>query len=491
MPSSIIEYLDPAKSPMNPANIGFPFFVYGIFPLTLAKLVALISGLDTYEGFTLVGRGLSALADLFAVAVLFKVVEYFEKEYDFSPKLKFFTVFFYAISVLPIQLSHFFAVDTFLNGFLLLSFYSLLRKKAWLSAIFFGLAAASKVTAVFFLPVLVFLMFKSSRSSKDLLKLLFLFFLVSFLILKITNPYIFSTGNIFDPKPHPLFLKNLQDLKILQNPDIWYPPSVQWINKRPVTFALNNLVTYGLGIPLGILAVTGAVYLFSRRRYAIPSVLLSWVLVFFLYESSQFTKNMRYFLILYPYLAFFAAYGLIHLFRNKYTRIIILTLTVIWPMAFFSIYLRPHSRVEATRWILENIPTESRILVEHWDDALPLPLEDPNKKTYTLTELPVFDKDSDEKWERMSRLLKSGDYYVLSSNRAWGSVTTVPEKYPRTSQYYRELLGEKTEYRLVKKITSYPSLRYLGIPLDFPDQQSDESFTVYDHPVVLIYQRLN
>jgi len=28
----------------------------------------------------------------------------------------------------------------------------------------------------------------------------------------------------------------------------------------------------------------------------------------------------------------------------------------------------------------------------------------------------------------------------------------------------------------------------LGIPVDFPDQWSDEAFTVYDHPKVMIYQ---
>ena len=118
-----------------------------------------------------------------------------------------------------------------------------------------------------------------------------------------------------------------------------------------------------------------------------------------------------------------------------------------------------------------------------------MPLPENYGKTFQSEQLPVFDPDSNEKFSKMQDLLQRADYYILSSNRGWGSIPTVPEKYPRMTVFYNQLLNNKTNYKKVSEFHSYPSLRYLGIPLDFPDQWSDESFTVYDHPLVLIYKK--
>ena len=45
------------------------------------------------------------------------------------------------------------------------------------------------------------------------------------------------------------------------------------------------------------------------------------------------------------------------------------------------------------------------------------------------------------------------DYYILSSNRGWGSIPTVPEKYPKMSKFYRDLLEEETNYKKIKEFT--------------------------------------
>src|SRR3990172_6102159 len=70
-PQSVAEYFDTARSPLNPHNNGFGFFVYGTFPLFLTKLVAEILGKGDYVNLTLVGRFLSALIDIATVAVVF------------------------------------------------------------------------------------------------------------------------------------------------------------------------------------------------------------------------------------------------------------------------------------------------------------------------------------------------------------------------------------------------------------------------------------
>ena len=159
---------------------------------------------------------------------------------------------------------------------------------------------------------------------------------------------------------------------------------------------------------------------------------------------------------------------------------------------FSSIYSNKNSRVEASEWIYKNLPNGSYILSESWDDWLPLGVENNYGKQFSGEQLPVFDSDTPEKWQKMNDMLMRSDYYILSSNRGWGSIMTVPEKYPLMSKFYKELLENKNKnYKKIKEFTSYPSLNFLNISLKFPDQWSDENFTVYDHPKVIIYKHEN
>src|ERR1700751_5275859 len=60
-PHSIAEYFDTARSPLNPSNHGYRFFVYGTLPLFLVRFLAQGLGMTGYEQLNLVGRTLSAL----------------------------------------------------------------------------------------------------------------------------------------------------------------------------------------------------------------------------------------------------------------------------------------------------------------------------------------------------------------------------------------------------------------------------------------------
>jgi len=136
------------------------------------------------------------------------------------------------------------------------------------------------------------------------------------------------------------------------------------------------------------------------------------------------------------------------------------------------------------------IPDENIILSEHWDDALPLSIQK-SQKRFTIYELPVFGPDNPQKWNEMGALLEKGDYLILSSNRGWGSIPTVQERYPQMTLFYKELFADKLEYKKIATFTSYPSLNYLGIPITFPDDNAEEAFTVYDHPKVMIFKKTN
>ncbi len=505
-PSLLINYFNPYISSFNPANNNFTFFVYGLFPITINKLLALAFNTDTYADFTIQGRIVSAFFDAIIILLIFKTVEIFEIEYTLNKKIKYYASFFYAISVLPIQLSHFFAVDTFLNMFMFLSFYSMLKfwqKSSLLfflvSSISFGLAISCKLTGVFILPLNIFLLGtiflrtykKSKKGEYCIFHFSFLFivyFILAYLVVRLADPYMFASANILDVRPNSLFIENLRQLKSWEGKDVWFPPAVQWMNKTPIIFSLTNLVMFGIGLPYFMCFIVG-IYLSVKRRQTHIFFILCWIILFFLYQSTQFVKTMRYFIFLYPFIAIFSGIGLARILHNRYVfiSIIFFIILLIWPLSFMSIYTHPHSRVTASEWIYNRIPNNSTILSEHWDDALPIS-SSPQTKTFTSITMQIFDPDTNEKWQKIHEQLKVGDYLILSSNRGWGSIPTVPEKYPETAMYYKKLFSGKLGYKKIAEITSYPSLAYLGIPFDFPDDWSEEAFTVYDHPKVIIFK---
>ncbi|PIV09225.1 hypothetical protein COS51_04160 [Candidatus Roizmanbacteria bacterium CG03_land_8_20_14_0_80_36_21] len=525
VPDSFKDYLDVQRSTFNPNNIGYKFYVYGIFPLVLNKLLALTTGADSYNFFTIQGRILSAFFDFLIVILVYKSAELLTIKFHkanfnkFQPvsTIPFWSAFFYAIAVCPIQASHFFTVDSFLNFFMFASFYCALRKKNFLSAIFFGFALACKVSAFYILPLILFFLFKDClykrQSLKDLIKILFLsvtYLIVGYLTLRFSDPYYFQSSNFFDPRLNKLFVDSLKSLTQLSRPDIWYPPAVQWIGK-PVSFLLTNLMFFGVGLPYFIFMIIGIGWIISNphlksKNYLFSGILL-WVLGYFVYQSVQFVKSIRYTIYLYPFFAIFSGIGISKfgaqiskfetMFKLKFLKLktlvfvsdfILIIFLLLWPIAFTSIYRQKHSRVVASEWVFKNLPNNSTILWEHWDDPLPLSLEKNYGKTFKLEAINVFDPDGPEKMEKIKEQMKRADYYILSSNRGWGSIMDAPTRYPIMSKFYKNLFDGKTNYKKIMEFSAYPELKILNFKFQINDSWSEETFTVYDHPKVLIYK---
>ncbi len=86
--------------------------------------------------------------------------------------------------------------------------------------------------------------------------------------------------------------------------------------------------------------------------------------------------------------------------------------------------------------------------------------------------------DNTDKLAHYESMLNQGDYIFISSNRQWGTTVRVPERYPLTTLFYRELIGcpaekdilwcyqtakpgmffERLGYRLVEVFQSNPRL---------------------------------
>ncbi|MBC7225060.1 MAG: DUF2298 domain-containing protein, partial [Anaerolineae bacterium] len=132
----------------------------------------------------------------------------------------------------------------------------------------------------------------------------------------------------------------------------------------------------------------------------------------------------------------------------------------------------------------------SVLAVEHWDDQLPKSLREPGMNPgahqYRHVTLPLYEEDTPQKYEIIKQALREADYVILASNRLYRSIPRLPKRYPMTIRYYDLLFSEQLGFRRVATFTSRP--RILGL-FEIVDDDADESFTVYDHPKPIIFQK--
>lgn len=146
-----------------------------------------------------------------------------------------------------------------------------------------------------------------------------------------------------------------------------------------------------------------------------------------------------------------------------------------------------------------------------WDDAVPLRRSgyDPfgaNIGEYrSELNFEMYWDDNEEKRDRFLSILDQADLIMITSSRQWGTTTRVPERYPMTTMYYRELIGCPPEeeifwcyavaepnmfegnlgFELKQVFQSNPNIGSFEIN----DQFAEEAFKVYDHPKVLIFEK--
>lgn len=531
VPSSLSTYFDPHTSTFNPHNVGHTYYVYGTLPVFVVKLLALQFNVDTYEKVTLFGRHLSAVLDTISTLLVFGIAYNLTKRFRTSA----IATLVYALAVLPIQLSHFYTVDPWLVLFSTTTLYVLTSKPRIRNFAFcgltLGLAVASKIQAFVLVPLVGvgFLYWLPKMNFKRWLLGGVVCIILCFVTVRVSQPYLFASGKFLEFRPNPKVLANWQELQRLYSQatyanstdGVYFPPASMFIKAAPITFLANNLFFWGLGIPASIYLVLGimatSIASFKNRKLTLLSVIVIWSCGVFLYQSLLFAKYLRYLAVVYPVFAVVAAIGIQWLSTKLNPRVTLLVscaLLVPWPMAFSSIYLKPHPRVAASEWIYTHLSANDKVTFEHWDDPLPLCLPQYPCPLVTQLELPLYESDSPAKWAKVAAVLNQADYIILSSNRLYGSITWLPERYPITNKYYQLLFSGQLGFRLERQFTNRPTLPFpvstcIHLPdvgygtiakpyencttggLQIVDDYTDESFTVYDHPAVFIFKKVS
>ena len=495
IPQKFTQYFDPATSTLNPYNQGYSFYVYGSFPLNLTKSLGVILHQDTYDQIYLVGRVITILLDTSIILLIFLICSQI-----FDIKTALFSSFLYATCVLPIQLSHFFTVDPFLNFFIFLSFYFLVKlhqpQNRFLNTVCLSasmaLSLASKISAAYFLPVIfLFFILNFKKDFKSFLKYGFVFAFLTIILFRFCQPQTFSSGNYLNWQINPQFINNLKELTSWdKNPA--YPPAIQWLKTIPLWFPFKNIFLWGLGAPLGTIFVLSLIFNLKnifQHKFKKPLFLITiifWILFLFFYQGSQSVFTMRYFLPIYPFICLISGVFLkdvLTRFNKPFILATFVFISLVYPIMFSHIFTESHTRVEASKWIYQNIPAGSTIATEYWDDALPLSLEDSTSSDYQIIELHVADLESDTKFKTLNSQIDQTDYIILSSNRFYKPIPQNSDIFPQTTQYYQSLFDGSLGFHKIAEFSSYPCLFNFCLN----DDSSEEAFTVYDHPKVIIF----
>jgi uncharacterized membrane protein len=97
----------------------------------------------------------------------------------------------------------------------------------------------------------------------------------------------------------------------------------------------------------------------------------------------------------------------------------------------------------------------------------------------------MYEEDTQQKYEGLRNTLLNCDYIVLATNRLYRTIPRLPERYPMSSRYYQALFAGELGFEQIYSVETPPRLERFVID----DQPADESFTVYDHPKPILFQK--
>ena len=570
-PGDLSSLFDAEESTWNPR-----WFAYGSLPLYALKGVALVyeaaSG-DRLADLRLAGRMLSALADVVTLMMV-----YLLGSRMYGRRVALLASGLLALSVLHIQLSHFFAVDTLLAMFTMVAVFFMYRvaregrlRDSMLAGAVVGLGVATKasqapIILAFVMAHLMYLLWPAGTHDaaagggrfRSVVRGLLAGGAAGALALFITQPYMFlDWGRFFaDFTEQSEMVRRIRD----------YPYTRQYVDTTPYLYQMRQLATWGVGWPLGVVMWAGLAYAalrgmrlsvgiayliggvalpmalllisddlkvvllasaaaflallatlpFRREDARVEVLLLAWVVPYFLIVGAFHVKFLRYLIPLTPFLALFGSRMLFSVWdwasrvRPSVRPALIAGLallvgaTAFYALSYAAVYSETHTAARASEWINRNVPAGSVILKEHWEESLP------NLYEYRVRELPMYDPDGPSKLRKIADELAGADYVTFFSNRLYGTLPRLPERYPISRTYYELLFSGRLGYELAHAETSYPRLfglslvddtfRRPGVPeparLDVFESSglavgpgfSDESFTVYDHPKVMVFR---
>lgn len=314
----------------------------------------------------------------------------------------------------------------------------------------------------------------------------------------------------------------------------------QFVDTTPVLFHISYILPFVFGLPIFLTFVIGLVILPWNKREI--NMLRVAFIFFFIPQVLLFAKWTRFLAPVFPVMTLITAltiYYLYHLSLKKWKSefvsralvIVFIFISILPGVGYFSMYTKEDVRFTASKWIFENIPENSFILSET-ANVIDLPLTPPDQpyvpRTYFYTSFDYYGIHENILLEQdFQTYLAEAQYLFVPSRRVFANHTclqpqefiyksepealiTFPqviplpdpihpraerckklqETYPQLNAFYEDLFSGKLGFEPVAEFTAEPDISLFGVRLiAFPDEYAEETWTVFDHPVIRIYKR--
>lgn len=452
--------------------------------------------------------------------------------------------FLYIFSAGLIQFSHFGTTESLLMLFYVLLMYFSLElfaqrymyyKYFLLTSLVLGLATATKVSSLLFTFIPVFTLTVYFFRHEDTRKLLRLCFsLVNMLGLACILSVLFSPYNFIS---FPEFLSSMYYESDIATGRYLAFYIRQFVGTMPVLFQFIYIFPYALGWGVMILFILGFLFLpFNKEVNLLRIAFLS----FFIPSAFLFAKWTRFMTPVFPIILLFASLFLFKAYyrlRLQFTRFhgsnqgmqlvsqrmiiglfaVLVFLMCLPGIAYLAVYTTPDVRYKASDWVYQNMKEGSYILSET-ANVIDVPISTPGSaldlyanKTYKYISFNFYDLDVNYGLQdELSSHIDNADYIFVPSRRVFMNHTCFNEKlisqkenrnlindcaeksdgYFTINSYYNRLFSGDLGFEKVAEFTSYPRIELFGKTLlEFPDEAAEESWAIFDHPVVRIYKK--
>lgn len=489
-----------------PSQMHPHFFSYGTVVIYLIYFTQeIIKYVFSIFNLFFIGRFYSALFSTLTIFIVYKICRSF-----MQTSFSYLAAFLVAITPGLIQQAHFAtpesALTFFLFGFLLFIIKFLKQHEILflvLASLSLGFAMGVKITSiVFLLPLTTAILISSypknlsfrtpglfiKRTLGILLKFTKLIVVSTVLVtltFAIVAPYVFLD--------FPTFLRNLEyegGLAIGKFP-VFY--TRQFIETFPILFQAEKILPYALGPSLFLFSSIGLIFIiinFIKKPKVELAILVIAFLSLFISNAFLFAKWTRFIAPTFPFFAIFSVFLLQVLGKKMqfmlYALIGILAgTTALWTMTFFSIYTNPDIRITASTWLESHVQKGSSFLVEG-GNTVDLPLSG----NFQRTSLDFYSLENDSfTREKIIDALYSSDYFLIQSRRVFYNHQRLPSLYPKTARFYDLVFDGKMGFTQIQEFHSYPRLKIGNWILEIPDETAEETWSVFDHPVIRVFMK--
>ncbi len=502
------------------------FFAYGQFPLYLGyglvKAWHLVKGIASspisFVEATLALRTIAAMASLLNLYFLVRIVHMVREKKHLDIASTVVTMLLFTFTPYAVQFSHFGTTESLLmalyTGIVYYSLRMLQSRKSdralYLAALLAGCAIASKVSSILFLAVPVVAIINAKDNAK---------------ILSIGMFLIFAGIAAIYFSPHNLISYTEFRSAMMYEIGIGQGTVVAFYNRQfdhtvPILFHFTRIFPYVLGLAQLLLFILAMLFLPYNKKFNLLRIAFFF---FFLPSAFLYAKWTRFISPIMPIMTVFIAVGFLTVVQKLRMRLLYLgiILLILPGIAYLSIYKNNDVRFKASEWIKAYMPAGAKVLSET-ANVVDVPLVFKPGMTmpnYEIASFDLYHVDSDEQLaDNLERLMATADYIFIPSRRIYTNNTCyryingevfdsertmllqgyrkntcqkLRETYPRINDYYDKLFSGQLPFIKVAEITSYPRISLFGKTLyEIRDENAEETWTVFDHPVVRIYKRI-